>query len=758
MTIYSPVEWFFFSPDFENRLGLLDEQIILTRSRGFCQFHNTQWYLSKLDEIINTHADRNAKFILVEDFSQYERVELRARHTYIDVLRKHPRLAGIIYYNPPRSFRYNITIARHLYRISIPVLIRENYEDAIDAAYKILSKPQPSKSPLPSPSYSNMQVESYGVVFEEIAPRVIRITPTKDFDYHYLPEAFDTFAQMLSDLCKHYGSGEHYRIFDLSNIKKVTYKNMWFGFRFLNQLHLKHPCKGSYLYGLGFATRILLKFKRSKSYPVLECKSCEDALEQIFAAPDIHKAEAEDPHICQLLDSIGEIDWDDPHYIYEVEESLQTPLKPVHDAIAAIKNDVNQLLLERDQREVELRNQKRQSEYLAHQLENSLIEAEAQKAKAETAAELKQRFLANMSHEIRTPMNGIIGMAEFLMDSELSIEQRENLGVLKSSAESLLHILNEILHLSKLESGQIDLEKLDFNFAELIHEVAEIHQIGQIKKKGLKLVREIEQNFHVWRRGDSNRIRQILHNLMSNAIKFTDKGEIYLRIFSERFNNQDWIYVEVQDSGIGIPPERQGAIFEPFVQADSSTTRKYGGTGLGLAICRQLAIRMGGFLDVRSVPGQGSTFTLQIALEEVNEPSAKLKKIDQKSAPFARDGKVLLVEDNPVNQKVASKMLQKLDIEFDLAVNGLEAVQAWKNNHYHLILMDCQMPEMDGFEATAQIRSMDPSERTIIIALTANALEGDRERCIALGMNDYLSKPLRFEMLCDKLQEWGWIR
>lgn len=758
MTIYSPQEWFFCNSEYENRLGLMDEHIIMVRSQGYCRFTNTQWYLSKIDEIIGRFPDPEHKFVLFEDFTEFSKVDPKARHTYIEVLRKNSRLAGVVYCSPKKSFRLNIVLARALYRIPIPVLIGEIYEEALKLTYQILAKPIPQFYPPNTiPAYQNLINESHGIVFEEVAPRVILITPLPGFSIESLEQAFESFLRILDDMKRHYGSGEHYRIFNLNSVKTLSMHHFWRGLNFFEKLEQDYQCKGSYLYGLHFAAKFLIMVRRKRNYPLVACQNTEDALKRIRTNTEVKKEIVGNPHVLDVLDAIGHINWDDAHSDYQIPDDVDEDFKPLHEALGAIKNDVNQLLFDRKQREEQLETEKRQSVFLSAQNERALRESESLRKKAETAVEIKQRFLANMSHEIRTPMNGIIGMADFLLDSELNTDQKEHLNILKSSAENLLHILNEILHLSKLESGQIELENLEFNFIDLVTEVSEIHAVGMARQKGICVVKEIDESFVPWRKGDANRIRQILHNLMSNAIKFTDQGSVTLRVNGDHFQNQDWVYVEVVDQGIGIPVHRQADIFEPFVQADTSTTRKYGGTGLGLAICRQLAVRMGGYLDVQSEPGQGSTFTLQVALPQLAKAPQIVteKKTITRFQDFKMKSLILLVEDNLINQKVAAKMLDRLGLEFDLAENGLEAIEAWKQKRHSIILMDCQMPELNGFEATQMIRELQGTDHPFILAMTANAMEGDREKCIRAGMDDYLSKPIKMDLLTEKLQNCG---
>jgi signal transduction histidine kinase/ActR/RegA family two-component response regulator len=391
-------------------------------------------------------------------------------------------------------------------------------------------------------------------------------------------------------------------------------------------------------------------------------------------------------------------------------------------------------------------------ERYAFELNRQVGESTKATRQAEMTAQGKSDFLAMMSHEMRTPLNGIIGMTGLLESKNLEERERECIEVIRRSGETLLAIIDDVLDFSKIEAGRLALECADFNPVRATLDAIQIVE-RSAAAKSLTLSTHLDPALPALVSGDVMRLRQVLLNLLSNAIKFTAEGEIVVRVELRSASSTDCeLYFSVKDNGIGINQEQQSRLFQPFSQAETSTARMFGGTGLGLAISKRLVDLMGGTIGVESRPNEGSRFWFTIAVRaSVAAPPRPMAPVP--AAPAATGFRLLLVEDNPINQKVACLMLHKLGYQVDLASNGLEALGAVASARYDLILMDCVMPEMDGFEATRRLRAgAGHAAEVPILAMTANAFADDRKACLAAGMNDFLSKPVRQSELAAKLE------
>lgn len=377
-------------------------------------------------------------------------------------------------------------------------------------------------------------------------------------------------------------------------------------------------------------------------------------------------------------------------------------------------------------------------------------------AAAREAAEIRTRFLAAMSHEIRTPMTGVLGMTELLLCTPLNPEQRHYAETIKESAESLLRIVNDILDLSKIEAGKLEIESVVFDLRVTLRAVTTI-LLPQAHAKGLRLITEVAEDVPQWLSGDPGRLRQVLLNIAGNAVKFTEQGEVRLSAeVADSEGERIRIRFRVEDTGIGIAPEQIDAIFEEFVQVDSSAARRFGGTGLGLSIAKRLVEMMGGEIGCSSRLGEGSVFWFAVPFRTA--PAVPPENVVRTGleAGGGRRLRVLVVEDNPVNRTIAVRLLAREGCQVDAVESGQEAVEACAGADYDLVLMDVNMPGVDGYEATRRIRRLEGAGRhTPIVAVTASAMQGDRDRCLECGMDDYVAKPFSAGRLRELLETWA---
>ncbi len=466
--------------------------------------------------------------------------------------------------------------------------------------------------------------------------------------------------------------------------------------------------------------------------------SFDELVESFFQQPQVSETEKSTLPLSNIGDYID---------IYKEKKSLESKVRYLKDQMLTLTAELQ--AIEIKERELK-RNEQSLKEERTHLRE---------------ACESKSLFLANMTHEIRTPMNGVIGTLEILKETSLSPDQKKYLGIIETCAHTLLSLVNDVLDYSKIEANELKIDSVDFNLKEIVSQVRDI-LIFKAQEKGIEFTTHILHDVPIWLHGDPLRIRQILLNLASNAIKFTDRGTVAIEVTTAMEDqNEVSALFKVKDTGIGIDEEQLEYLFQSYSQVNSEITRKYGGTGLGLAISKKLTDLMKGDIGVNSTKGIGSDFWFSLPLKKQKGTKKHqgdlvqlTKRIQTKDSGEQHELSLLLVEDDVINQKITSILLEKEGFKVTVAENGHKAIEILKNNSFDLVLMDVEMPGMNGYETTRQIRQLKSSRLDTnlpIIAMTAHAMSGDREKCISAGMNDYISKPINMHLLNEIIDRLG---